>query len=380
MKTKILVTLVVALVLLTVSINYFFSQDKSSGQNNNNNNANNAADTNPPTGQSRQREDVQIIAEDLNIPWEIALLPTGEYLVTERPGNLLKIGQNRQVITIEGVEEIGEGGLLGLAVHPQFVDNSYIYLYLTSIVNGAVSNRVERYRLNDDNLSDRQIIIDDIRGSAIHDGGRIDFGPDGYLYITTGDAGRQNLAQDRDSLNGKILRVTDEGEIPVDNPFSNAVFAMGIRNSQGLAWDPQGRLWITDHGPSGASSGYDEINLIEKGANYGWPLYLGSENAAGFRAPAIQSGATTTWAPAGAAFYDNSLFFGGLRGEALYEARIEGGRVTEVIEHFKGPFGRIRAVVLGPDDYLYISTSNRDGRGEVREGDDKIIKIDLRSL
>ncbi len=217
-----------------------------------------------------------------------------------------------------------------------------------------------------------------IKGSVNHDGGRIAFGPDGYLYITTGDAENSHLAQNKNSLNGKILRIKDDGSIPSDNPFGNAVYSMGHRNPQGLAWDKDGTLWETEHGPSGIQTGYDEINIITKGANYGWPEIRGEQTKEGFVSPVIQSGSKDTWAPSGMKYWNGSLFFSGLRGEALYEAKISKENKLNLITHFKQRFGRIRAVVLGADGFIYLSTSNRDGRGQVREGDDKIIKINPR--
>jgi glucose/arabinose dehydrogenase len=331
------------------------------------------------TAQSSDETESQIaiIAENLEIPWEIAFLPDGKMLVTERPGNLLKIDKEKQIIQkIEGVEHIGEGGLLGLAIHPNFEENGWIYLYLTFRTQDGIKNRVERYRLEDDKLFDKKIILEGITGASFHDGGRIEFGPDGYLYITTGDAGNKNLAQDTSSLNGKILRIKDDGSVPDDNPFSNAVFSYGHRNPQGLAWDEKGRLWATEHGPSGLESGFDEVNLIEKEKNYGWPEIRGDEIKEGMVSPVIHSGADDTWAPAGMAYWNGSLFFAGLRGESLYEAKINDDDTLTLIAHFRKEFGRLRAVVLGSDNYLYITTSNTDGRGTLKEGDDKIIRID----
>ncbi|KKR58957.1 MAG: Quinoprotein glucose dehydrogenase [Candidatus Curtissbacteria bacterium GW2011_GWC2_41_21] len=193
------------------------------------------------------------------------------------------------------------------------------------------------------------------------------------MYITTGDAQEPSQAQDINSLAGKILRVTDEGKTASGNPFDNLVYSYGHRNPQGLAWDKDGRLWATEHGRSGIQSGLDEINLVEPGKNYGWPTIQGDEKRQGMETPQLNSG-SDTWAPAGAVFVGDSLFFSGLRGQALYEAVIAGDDIS-FKEHFKGEFGRIRNVVLGSDGYLYITTSNRDGRGTVKTGDDKIIKI-----
>lgn len=324
------------------------------------------------------RENIfEIVADNLQIPWEVAFLPDGDILVTERPGTLKRIGKERRAYAIEGVEHVGEGGLLGMTLHPKFSENRWLYLYLTTKAGDGLQNRVERYRLEGNRLSEKTIILNNIPGAAYHDGGRIAFGPDGYLYITTGDAGNSNLAQDINSLAGKILRLKDDGSIPTDNPFNNAVYSYGHRNSQGLAWDSKGRLWATEHGRSGVLSGLDELNLIEKGKNYGWPVIQGDEARTGMESPVAQSGPDETWAPAGAVFWDGSIFFSGLRGESLYEAKILEGNKVSLRVHFRQEFGRIRAVVLGTDGHLYITTSNTDGRGEPRSNDDKIIRINL---
>ena len=321
-------------------------------------------------------QDIEVVVQKLDIPWEIVFLPNGDLLVTERSGKLLKIGSETKVIKeIERVKHIGEGGLLGLTLHPNFSVNNFIYLYSTTQDSNGITNRVERYRFSNDTLSERKVVLEKIKGSSNHDGGRIAFGPDRYLYITTGDAESPNLAQDKNSLNGKILRIKDDGSIPEDNPFGNAVYSLGHRNPQGLAWDKNGTLWETEHGPSGIQTGNDEVNLITKGGNYGWPTIKGNQTKEGLIPPIIESGSKDTWAPSGMAYYNGSLFFSGLRGEALYEVKIRNGNKLDLFTHFKQEFGRIRAVVLGPDGYLYLSTSNRDGRGQVREGDDKIIKI-----
>ena len=317
--------------------------------------------------------DIEVVTENLQVPWEIAFLPDGDILITERVGTLRRIGEKEQVFEIEGVAPVGEGGLLGMALHPNFEQNRWIYLYFTALGGGdkLFINRVLRYRLEDDGLSEKTVIIDNIPGASNHNGGRIAFGPDGHLYIATGDAQMQSQASDTNSLNGKILRLRDDGSIPDDNPFGNAVYSYGHRNPQGLAWDEQGRLWATEHGPTAK----DEINLIKKGANYGWPDSQGDKVLPGTEAPALHAGNFETWAPSGVAYYQDSLFFGGLRGQTLYEAVLQGDKIIELKKHFQGEFGRIRAVVLGPDGFLYISTSNRDGRGRPQADDDRVIRI-----
>lgn len=321
--------------------------------------------------------DISVIAQNLDVPWDVAFLPNKDILFTERQGDLIRIGQGRKVYSISGVTEVGEGGLMGLAIDPDFENNHFIYLFLTTNGSTGLENRIERHKLENDNLSERRILLDGIKGSSNHDGGRLRFGPDGLLYATTGDAEEPDLAQNTNSLNGKILRITRDGEFPKDNPFGNAVYSYGHRNSQGIAWDNQKRLWATEHGRSGLASGYDELNLVEKGKNYGWPEIEGDETRQGMVSPVINSGPNETWAPAGAVFYKNSIFFAGLRGETLYRYNIVSKQLTK---HFEGEYGRLRAVSIDLDNFLFLSTSNNDGRGDSMPNDDKIIKINPESL
>lgn len=278
-------------------------------------------------------------------------------------------------MTIDEVAHIGEGGLLGLAVHPNFSENQFVYVYYTYQKGQDLANQVARFKKEDENLVDKKIIVDNIPGAANHNGGRIKFGLDRFLYITTGDALISDLAQDKNSLAGKILRVKDNGSIPTDNPFpSSPVYSFGHRNPQGLARDEQGRLWATEHG----ATANDEINLIEPGKNYGWPIIRGEEKAEGLEAPVLQSG-RETWAPSGTAFLEDSLFFAGLRSQILYEVKIKKEPIT-LQQHFSKKFGRLRDVVLGPDGFLYLLTSNRDGRGIPTLDDDQIIRINPKKL
>jgi glucose/arabinose dehydrogenase len=301
-------------------------------------------------------------------------------LITERPGRVRLIDTAGQlqpdpVATIQNARGVGEGGLLGIELHPDFAENNYVYLYYTFSSSGTgTMNRVVRMTYTNNQLTNEQTIVDSIPGAFNHNGGRIKFGPDGYLYITTGDAQDPSTSQNRNSLAGKILRVTDEGLPAPGNPFNNPVYSYGHRNAQGLVWDGNNNLWSTEHGRSGALSGLDEINLINMGSNYGWPEIQGDETNEGMIEPVKHSGGST-WAPASAAYLNGSLFFGGLRGETLYEAILEGNNVTQIKEHFKGEFGRIRDVVVGPGNTLYFSTSNRDGRGNPVDADDRIIKV-----
>ncbi len=311
-----------------------------------------------------------VIAENLDTPWAIAFLPDNSMLVTERDGTVLH--DLLPIAKINKVKEIGEGGLLGIAIHPNFSENNYVYLYYTyNNLGDDTLNRVVRMKYLNNTLINEEIIVDNIPGASNHNGGRIKFGPDGFLYIATGDAENPSQAQDTNSLAGKILRVTDEGQV--------SVFSYGHRNVQGLAWNENGDLWATEHGRSGTLSGLDELNLIESGKNYGWPEIQGDETKSGMET-ARKNSATTTWAPSGAAFIGDSLYFAGLRGQTLYEAIIQNGQVLEVKEHFKGEFGRIREVIVGPDGMLYITTSNKDGRGNPKSGDDKIIRVNPKKL
>ncbi len=338
-------------------------------------------ETEIPQGQvSTETKAPEVVAQNLAIPWELVFLPSGEMLVTERAGRLLKIGSDKKIIEIQNVAHRGEGGLLGLALHPDFETNNFIYIYMTTVVSDKLTNRVERYVLRGETLSDRKVIIENIPGASNHDGGRIAFGPDGYLYITTGDAGNENLAQDKNSLAGKILRLTADGQVPTDNPFGNQVYSFGHRNIQGIAWDASGQLWATEHGRSGARSGFDELNRITKGGNFGWPKYEGDKTGEGMILPQIHSGASETWAPAGMIVHDNKIIFTGLRGQSLYVAQIVNEKAENLKSYFRAEYGRIRTVVLGPDNMIYMLTNNRDGRGTAVSSDDRIIKIDPKSL
>ena len=316
---------------------------------------------------------LSVVVKNLQIPWALVFLPGGEILFTEREGRVRVIDKDGNlsqsaVLTLGDVKPIGEGGLLGMTLHPDFGDNGYVYLYYTyGETGGNTQNRVVRYRFNEGKLVDPLVIIDQIPGASNHNGGRIKFGPDSYLYITTGDAQEPSRSQDTSSLAGKILRVTDEGKPALGNPFGNLIYSYGHRNPQGLAWDDQGRLWETEHG----SSATDEVNLIEIGKNYGWPQVRGDQRESGVQAPVIHSG-SDTWAPSGAVFYNGSIYFAGLRGQSLFEYQIESGKL---VRHLQGELGRIREVVLGPGDMLYITTNNRDGRGTLQPDDDRIIRV-----
>jgi glucose/arabinose dehydrogenase len=318
---------------------------------------------------------VSVVANGLDVPWDIVFLPDGDMLVTQRSGTVQRIGKQNATITIPSVHEVGEGGLMGIALHPNFADNKFVYLYYTS-AEGGTKNRIARFRLEGNTMIEDKIIVDNIPAAIYHDGGQLAFGPDGMLYATIGDANTSANGQNLSTLAGKTLRLKDDGGIPSDNPFGDAVWSYGHRNSQGIAWDAAGRMWQTEHGRSGALSGYDELNRVEKGKNYGWPTIQGPETRAGMELSVYNSGPSVTWAPSGLAFADGRLFFAGLKGASLYEATIGAdGKVARFRSYFGNTYGRLRAVVLGPDGYLYITTSNRDGRGTPKAGDDKILRV-----
>lgn len=335
---------------------------------------------------SNYPESTVVIAEKLDTPWEMAFLPDDSILVTERKGTVRLIdaaGNLREspVGTIDSVKEIGEGGLLGMALHPNFQDNNLIYFYYTYSGDGNNTlNRVVRFTYRDSTMTDEEIVLDAIPGAKNHNGGRIAFGPDGFLYITTGDAQAPSLAQDTSSLAGKILRVTPDGDSAPGNPFGNEVYSYGHRNSQGLAWDSSGNLWSTEHGRSGITSGFDEVNLIVRGGNYGWPEYEGDETADGVIAPVVHSGARTTWAPGGITIIDSQLYFVGLRGSALYQTEIRGTELSDLTPLLEKEFGRLRIAQQSLEGVLYIATSNRDGRGDPLDTDDKIIRVGSQAL
>jgi glucose/arabinose dehydrogenase len=268
------------------------------------------------------------------------------------------------------VAELGEGGLLGIAVDPDFERNDLVYLYRTT----DDGNEVLRYRFRDERLTDEKVIADGIDAGAIHDGGRIHFGPDDRLYFTTGEAGQDDLAQDRGSLNGKVLRM--EPRAYRGDGGRPETFTLGHRNPQGFDWEPRGgRLVASEHGPDGD----DEVNVLRRGANYGWPQVRGEDHD-GFAAPVVVY--PSTIAPSGASFvslpgsvWSGDFLIGCLLGEQIRQVRLEGGRVTLNQALFQGRFGRVRTVVEGPDGALYALTSNRDGRGSPRDGDDRLLRI-----
>ena len=322
---------------------------------------------------------VDVMVDGLNNPWEIVFGPDGDIYFTERDGRIWKIEEFGEAKVIETFTKSGsyEGGTLGLALHPEFEKNKKIYVYQTNLEMEFFQNKVFSFTVDDDMLTDRQIIIDDIPGALWHDGGRIAFGPDGKLYITTGDAVNPGWSQDLSSLAGKILRINPDGTIPDDNPFdSSPIFSYGHRNPQGIAWSSDGLLVSSEHGPSGEMGyGHDEINVIVKGKNYGWPKVVGDSSDVTLVNPIIHSG-EQTWAPSGMVYFDSNkipsldgkFLVGALRGQHLMVVDVaEDGSLISAEKLFEGDFGRIRTAQIGPDGVLYLLTANGDN--------DKIIRI-----
>ncbi len=321
---------------------------------------------------------VETIAENLTIPWSIDFAYDGRIFFSERTGTLQVInkGVQKQILGLNVGN--GEGGMLGIALDPDFESNHYIYIYYTYNELFSTKNKLVRYVESNNSLTEDKILLDDIPGASYHDGGRIKFGPDGKLYITTGDTGDPNLSQRLDSVAGKILRINSDGTIPDDNPFPNSpVYSYGHRNPQGIDWDKSGVLIGTEHG----QSAHDEINLIRAGKNYGWPNVIGDETKDGMTNPVLHSG-DDTWAPSGSSFYygeisqwDGKYFAASLREQTLLAIDFDSEyNVISVEKLFLGEFGRLRDVANGPDG-LYVLTSNQDGRGSPSYNDDRILRV-----
>ena len=300
---------------------------------------------------------VEVVAEGLEVPWEIVWLPDGRALITERPGRIRML--DGTLVAEVPVSALGEGGLMGLALDPDFESQPFVYLYYTT----ADGLQLERWRFEDDRLTREASLIEGvIEAGPIHDSGRIAFGPDDALYVATGDAGDEQLAQDEDSLNGKYLRLTDYR----GGPVRPEIVSTGHRNPQGFDWEPgTDRLISTEHGPAG----FDEINEIEEGNNYGWPEVTGSEHG-DFTAPLRVYEQSV--APSGATFWEGAFWFATLRGEALRHLSLDDGSEDVLLQN---EYGRLRTVRVGPDGALYVLTSNRDGRGSPEDGDDRVLRL-----
>ena len=313
---------------------------------------------------------VRTVASGLRAPWGVTFLPDGSALVGERDTTrVLEVadGTVRQVGRVEGVAPRGEAGLLGLATSPTFARDRLIYGYLST----SRDNRVVTMRYDGTRLGPPRPILTGIPNGFIHDGGRLLFAPDGNLFVSTGETGDESLAQDRSSLGGKILRITPDGKAAAGNPVRGSrVWTMGHRNVQGLAFDGRGRLWATEFG----QNTWDELNLIEKGRNYGWPLVEGKGDLEEYRNPFVQW-RTEDASPSGLAYLDGSLWAGALRGGRLWQIPVTASGTGPPRDFFVGDYGRLRTVVAAPDGKLWVTTSNRDGRGDPGPRDDRILVV-----
>jgi glucose/arabinose dehydrogenase len=334
------------------------------------------------------------VAEGLEVPWALAFTPDGRILVTERPGRI-RVVENGKLrpepyATIPDVEPSSESGLMDLSLHPRYAENRWVYVAYAYGGDRGKLVRVVRFRDTGRGLEDRKVIVENIPAAPNHAGTRARFGPDGMLYVTTGDATSRRIAQEMDSLGGKTLRLTEEGAVPPDNPFVGRsgvrpeIWSVGHRNAQGLDWQPgTGLMFQTEHGPSGfdGPGGGDEVNIVERGKNYGWPTIHHEQKQAGLEPPLLEY--TPACAPGSGTFYRGSafpqfngnFFFGCLRGTSIVRVVLDGRRVVSQERMFQGKFGRIRDVATGPDGALYFTTSNRDGRGRPASNDDRILRL-----
>ncbi len=337
---------------------------------------------------------VEAVAGGLQVPWGFAWLPNGDMLVTERPGRvrIIEKGQLRAepVFRVPDVEPSSESGLMDISRHPQFSANGFVYLAYAYNKDGK-RVKVTRYKFDGKTFVEPKIIIENIPSAPNHAGTRARFGPDGKLYVTTGDSTDWNLAQKNDSLAGKTLRLNDDGSVPKDNPFIGRegyrpeIWTTGHRNAQGLAWQPgSGLMFQTEHGPSGfegRGGGADEVNIVEAGKNYGWPTIYGNKTQAGLVSPLLEY--TPACAPASGAFYNGdkfpafkgNFFLGCLRGARMIRVVLDGRKVVKQENLLERNVGRIREIAEGPDGFIYFSTSNRDGRGSPAKDDDRIMRI-----
>lgn len=312
------------------------------------------------------------VAKDLRAPWSVQRLDQGGALISERDSGVILLldtatGATREAGRVTNLETAGEGGLMGLAVSDS---GDSVFAMYTS----PDGNRVVRMPWDGARLGEETALLTRIPRAQFHDGGRLAIGPEGNLFVATGDSGQPDLAQDVGSLAGKILRIKPDGSIPPNNPFGQSpVYSIGHRNVQGLAFDDAGQLWASEFG----SQDFDELNLIEPGSNYGWPEVEGPSDDPKFVTPQAWWSPTSVASPSGIAISNGSVWVAALRGETLWQVPIPNGKAQESIAWFVGEFGRLRDVTAGPSDELWVLTNNTDGRGDPRPGDDRILRMKL---
>ena len=315
----------------------------------------------------------RVIATGLEVPWGLTFLQDGSALVSERDSHRIKhvtaAGKVSNVGTVDGVDGSGEGGLLGIALSPSYASDHLLFAYYT---HGS-ENVIARMTYDGAGLSHQRVIFGGIPSGTIHNGGRLAFGPDQFLYVGTGEAGRRDPAQDKHDLGGKILRIQTNGDPAPGNPFKNSpVWSYGHRNVQGLAFDERGQLWASEFG----QNTWDELNRIENGGNYGWPIVEGRSADKAFINP-VRQWHTDVASPSGIAIAGNAIYMAGLRGQRLWQIPIPGGKAGKPKALLTRKYGRLRTVAAAPDGSLWLTTSNRDGRGSPRRGDDRIIRLTL---
>jgi glucose/arabinose dehydrogenase len=337
--------------------------------------AGSATTATPSTSAPTTVAEQSTVASDLDVPWATAFLPDGSALLTLRDeARLLQVRDGQDPVDlgrVGGVEPGGEGGLLGVTVSHTFARDRSVFLYTTA----AADNRVLRVTFEDGKPAQQRAILTGIPKAGNHNGGRLKFGPDGFLYVTTGDAGQTGRAQDRSSLGGKILRITKDGKPAPGNPFEGSpVWSYGHRNVQGIAWAPDGTMYASEFG----QNTWDELNRIEAGKNYGWPVVEGKGRRAGFVEPLVQW-ATSDASPSGIAYADGAVWMAALRGESLWRIPVSGNEAGEPERLLKGEYGRLRDVVVAPDGRLWV-LSNNTSRGAGAEDDDKLLAIPLDDL
>lgn len=311
-------------------------------------------------GGSAQPQVVGQLDLELEIPWSAVFLPDGTAVISERASARLKAVRDGKATTIgqvPGVVPAGEGGLLGLALSPGFAADRYLYLYFTA----AGDNRIARVKLEEKtegslSFGDPDVIFTGIPKASTHNGGRIRFGPDGFLYVGTGDSQRREQPQDPNALGGKILRLTPDGKPAPGNPYGNAVYSIGHRNVQGLAWDSAGRFWASEFGPDVN----DELNLILPGSNYGWPAVTGAPHREGFRDAEVVWPSTADSSPSGLEIAGSTAYLGALRGQRLWTVPLDGENAGTPVAYFTQEYGRIRDVVRTPDGGFWLLTNNQN--------------------